>query len=282
MVASITVISYGVLSYSQLFPNLFTRSTTSNSKPLLPHLSHPAKNRTANDFLVDDSSQTNTIPAYANLLRALNQHIITLAVQSPDSTPFPGACPTRWIRWGPDRLLSVPRDDSLEHLYRNLNRDSTRLMGAILTTAPALVVELKSWLSSQVAICQPSFTARRLAPMPPLPQHNIPPGFPLILAPFPNLRAHWIESAEQNPPPPPTESDPPASLTPSSRICFPRARLANSLMISACEPTDELAENAGSYIDWVAQERELQRRAAAAAGKEKTPQKTESPPSMSG
>ncbi|KAA1107660.1 hypothetical protein PGT21_021179 [Puccinia graminis f. sp. tritici] len=411
-----SVISYGVLSYSQLFPNLFTRSTTSNSKPLLPHLSHPAKNRTANDFLVDDSSQTNTIPAYANLLRALNQHIITLAVQSPDSTPFPGACPTRWIRWGPDRLLSVPRDDSLEHLYRNLNRDSTRLMGAILTTAPALVVELKSWLSSRVAMCQPSFTARRLAPMPPLPQHNIPPGFPLILAPFPNLRAQyvrmfgrfnhslvrcksgtssqssnfsstrsswlsdspsipnaswisqqkricraelkhfeklkhtwrlaapfmeaypeahstsatnanqrnfeswvvckittnnseavnpenndsqeielvwpvdhclldlesWIESAEQNPPPPPTESDPPASLTPSSRICFPRARLANSLMISAYEPTDELAENAGSYIDWVAQERELQRRAAAAAGKEKTPQKTESPPSMTG
>ncbi|POW02708.1 hypothetical protein PSTT_11599, partial [Puccinia striiformis] len=409
-----SVISHGVLSYSQLFPNVFSRSTTSNTKPLLPHLSHPAKNRAANDLLADDSSQTNTIPAYANLLRALNQHVITLAVQSPDSTAFSSASPTQWIRWGPDRLLSVPRDESLESLYRNLNKDSTRLIGSILTSPPALVVELKCWLSSRVAMCQPSFTARRLAPMPSLQHHTIPPGFPLILAPFPNLRAQyvrmfgrfnhqslapskpgsssqspnspigrsswpaepsqlnaswisqqkkicraelkhleklkqtwrmaapfleahpdahptsttdvhprrlenwvvckittsgaappknnqnseielvwpvdhclldletWLASAEQNTTPA-TESDQAATLmTPLSGICLPRARLANSLMLSTYESTDELAEDAGSYIDWVAQERELQRRAAATVGKERTNEKTASPPSMVG
>ncbi|KAH9440117.1 hypothetical protein Pst134EB_030747 [Puccinia striiformis f. sp. tritici] len=409
-----SVISHGVLSYSQLFPNVFSRSTTSNTKPLLPHLSHPAKNRAANDLLADDSSQTNTIPAYANLLRALNQHVITLAVQSPDSTAFSSASPTQWIRWGPDRLLSVPRDESLESLYRNLNKDSTRLIGSILTSPPALVVELKCWLSSRVAMCQPSFTARRLAPMPSLQHHTIPPGFPLILAPFPNLRAQyvrmfgrfnhqslapskpgsssqspnspigrsswpaepsqlnaswisqqkkicraelkhleklkqtwrmaapfleahpdahptsttdvhprrlenwvvckittsgaappknnqnseielvwpvdhclldletWLASAEQNTTPA-TESDQAATLmTPLSGICLPRARLANSLMLSTYESTDELAEDAGSYIDWVARERELQRRAAATVGKERTNEKTASPPSMVG
>lgn len=415
IIACQAVLSHGVLSYSQLFPNIFSRSATATSKPLLPHLSHPAKNRTANDFLVDDSNQTNTIPAYANLLRALNQHVIALAVQSPDSTAFPGACPTRWIRWGPDRLLSIPREESLEHLYRNLNHDSTRLLGTILATAPALMVELKCWLSSRVAMCQPSFTARRLAPMPTLQQHNIPPGFPLILAPFPNLRAQyvrmfgrfnhqsltrsklgtnaqsptssigrsswpcdpsipnsswisqqkricraelkhfeklkqtwkmaapfmeaypessaaptinstqrnlegwvvckitssgaassetnqgpeielvwpvdhclldletWIAHVEQYPIPPPAEADQPVTLMSSlsGATCPPRARLASSLILSDFEPTNDLAEDAGSYIDWVAQERELQRRAAATAGKEKTNEKTESPsPSM--
>lgn len=280
-------------------------------------------------------------------------------------------------------------------------------MGAIFTTPPALVVELKCWLSSRLAMCQPSFTAIRLAPMPAFPQHNVPPGFPLLLAPFPNLRAQYVRmfgrfnhhpcgikpklprthldsssplptarsprSSESSLPdavwiseqkklcraelkhfeqlkqtwraaapfvepyPEPqhastnprnsdswvvcrltagmsdedhdeasevelvwpldhclldletwiVSSEQPSNLsdhsTPSTTkipSSFPsRGGLANSLLLSAYEPTDRLAEDAGSYIDWVAQERELQRRAAAvAAGKDKIPQKTESPP----
>lgn len=376
------------MTYSTLFPQINKRTKTPNAKPFLPHLSCPAKNLAGNDLFAPTH-----LLAYVYLLQALQRYILTIAHTSPQSSPPLNSNPTRWLRWGFDRLLSVPVAPS-ESLCQALAMDSPRLLGAILQSSFALELALHGpcWLTPQTAVCQPIFFNRRLVPLPT--SSIIPVGFPLALAPFPRLRARfvrmfgrldmsshsssawsdsdratgghlsksypgesisrhrkhsqleekyiqrlrqlWVDKAPFGTANLPTEashdeggwvvcqlidelgdsdkggeemvwpvgqclldlegwlasseesslSDTSAELdnlaqapehnrsTPSVRLRLPLSRheLAAGLLCSSTGPIEELAESAGGYIDWVAQERELQRKAIA-AGRDKSKDK---------
>ncbi|KAG0142359.1 hypothetical protein CROQUDRAFT_717735 [Cronartium quercuum f. sp. fusiforme G11] len=352
------LLAHGALTYSSLFPHINIRSKTTSAKPFVPYLSRPAKNITGNDLL-----ESSHLPVYVYFLQALQRYLLTLALASPQSSPPSAAIPTRWLQWGSDRLLSVPLapDHALHHA---LATDSTRLLSAILRSSPALELSLYGtpWLTPYTALCQPSFFSRRLVPVPA--ESGIPFGFPLVLAPFPSLRARfvrifgrlnldipdpdpgsqrqgqrpemrlshlrryarleekhadrlrhlwvsagatdlsmddgwlvcrlenddeeivwpigqclldleaWLASSEES-----SLSDtsadseslslPPGPAPASVRVRLPVSRgdIAAKLLRAASGPIDDIAEAAGGYIDWVAQEREVQRKAAAAAGR---------------